>query len=195
MVTFQELRAGRVWHQQRGEFDVSRRADEIARYPRRDRHRYVPHDAGHRLLLDRGDSRTYDVFVGSESFLLANMRNGGVGTISATANVNPAAIHKLYEKCSGVCVKRRGNRKALAAASASITELEDQQAQLNVVRDVFSNRKFPSMIATLKQAIAIYGNDPEWTRMRPPLVELTTEQAESLAAELKAIEFTMPGIG
>src|SRR5436190_8993987 len=59
MVTFAELRAGRVWHQQRGEFDVSRRADEIARYPRRDRHRYLPHDAGHRLLLDRGDSRTY----------------------------------------------------------------------------------------------------------------------------------------
>ena len=39
----------------------------------------------------------FDVFVGSESFLLANMRNGGVGTISATANVNPAAIHKLYK--------------------------------------------------------------------------------------------------
>ncbi len=40
----------------------------------------------------------FDVFVGSESFLLANMRNGGVGTISATANVNPAAIHKLYSR-------------------------------------------------------------------------------------------------
>src|SRR5215471_9955538 len=39
----------------------------------------------------------FDVFVGSESFLLANMRNGGVGTISATANVNPAAIDALYQ--------------------------------------------------------------------------------------------------
>jgi 4-hydroxy-tetrahydrodipicolinate synthase len=39
---------------------------------------------------------SFDVFVDSESFLLANMRNGGVGTISATANVNPVAIHKLY---------------------------------------------------------------------------------------------------
>jgi 4-hydroxy-tetrahydrodipicolinate synthase len=139
-------------------------------------------------------ARTFDVFVGSESFLLANMRNGGVGTISATANVNPAAIHALYEKCSGVCVKRRGNRTALAAASASTTELEDQQAKLNVVREVFSNSRFPSMIAALKQAIAIYGNDPKWTRMRPPLVELTTKQAESLAAELKAIGFAMPGL-
>src|SRR6266478_5382707 len=44
------------------------------------------------------DESSFDVFVGSESFLLANMRNGGVGTISATANVNPAAIHKLYKQ-------------------------------------------------------------------------------------------------
>src|SRR4029450_3720979 len=41
----------------------------------------------------------FDVFVGSESFLLANMQNGGVGTISATANVNPAAIYELYVEC------------------------------------------------------------------------------------------------
>jgi 4-hydroxy-tetrahydrodipicolinate synthase len=136
----------------------------------------------------------FNIFVGSESFLLANMRNGGVGTISATANVNPAAIHKLYEKCSGVCVKRRGNRKALAAVSASTSlDLESQQARLNVVREVFSSPKFPSMIAALKQAIAIYTNDPEWTRVRPPLVELTTQQAKLLAAELKTVAFAMPG--
>jgi 4-hydroxy-tetrahydrodipicolinate synthase len=139
-------------------------------------------------------ARPFDVFVGSESFLLANMRNGGAGTISATANVNPAAIHKLYQKCSGVCDKRRANLKALGT-SAPTTDLEAQQAQLNVVREVFSNRKFPSMIAALKQAIAIYGNDPEWTRVRPPLVELTTEQARLLADELKTIGFAMPGIG
>ncbi len=138
---------------------------------------------------------SFDVFVGSESFLLANMRNGGVGTISATANVNPAAIYDLYQNCSGVCVKRRGNRKALAAASASTTDLEDQQAKLNVVRGVFSSRKFPSMIAALKQAIAIYADDPAWAKVRPPLVELTPEQAKTFAAELNAIGFTMPGLG
>jgi 4-hydroxy-tetrahydrodipicolinate synthase len=69
-------------------------------------------------------------------------------------------------------------------------DADDQQAKLNVVRDVFS-RTFP-LIAALKQAIAIYGNDPNWARVRPPLVELTTEQAKTLAAELKAISFTMP---
>jgi 4-hydroxy-tetrahydrodipicolinate synthase len=122
------------------------------------------------------------VFVGSESFLLANMRNGGVGTISATANVNPAAIHELY-----AC--------AVASAVSADVDLEEQQLKLDVVREVFSSRKFPSMIAALKQAIAIYSDDPEWVRVRPPLVELATEQAELLAAELKAIGFAMPGIG
>src|SRR5207248_1443062 len=121
-------------------------------------------------------ARTFDVFVGSESFLLANMRNGGVGTISATANVNPAAIHELYRQWN------------------TAGDADQQQSKLNVVREVFSSRKFPSMIAALKQAIAIYRNDPEWIRMRPPLVELTKEQAKLLAAELKAIGFAMPNI-
>jgi 4-hydroxy-tetrahydrodipicolinate synthase len=136
-------------------------------------------------------ARTFDVFVGSETFLLSGMRNGGVGTISATANVNPAAIDALYQRCSGVRrVKRRSNRKALAAASASTSpDMEDQQARLNVVREVFSSRKFPSMIAALKQAIGIYADDPAWRTVRPPLVELTPDQAKTLAAELKGIGF------
>ena len=121
----------------------------------------------------------FDVFVGSEAFLLANMRNGGAGTISATANVNPAAIYQLY---------------IVASAVPADVDLEPQQARLNVVREVFSNTKFPSMIAALKQTIAIYANDPEWSRVRPPLVELTTAQAKLLAAELKAIGFAMNGI-
>src|SRR6266404_2098438 len=143
-----------------------------------------------KTFLDAFAQNGFDVFVGSESLLLANMRNGGVGTISATANVNPAAIHKLYEKCSGVCVKRRGNQKALGTSASTPAELEALQTRLNLVREVFSSRKFPSMIAALKQAIAIYGNDPAWRTVRPPLVELTTEQAKTLAAELKALSFT-----
>src|ERR1700730_660645 len=66
---------------------------------------------------------TFGVFVGSESFLLANMRNGGVGTISATANVNPAAIHKLY-------------------LDWKTADADEQQARLNVVRDLFG-KKYP----------------------------------------------------
>jgi 4-hydroxy-tetrahydrodipicolinate synthase len=121
----------------------------------------------------------FDMFVGSESFLLANMRNGGAGTISATANVNPAAIRELY---------------TVASAVSADVDLEPQQARLNVVRDVFSSRKFPSLIAALKQAIAISANDPEWARVQPPLIELTTARATLLAADLNAIGFAMTGI-
>src|SRR5581483_9285396 len=125
----------------------------------------------------------FDVFVGSESFLLANMRNGGVGTISATANVNPAAIYELYVACTTGSKFENDEPK-----------LERLQARLNVVREVFSNKKFPSMIAGLKQAIAIYAGDPAWARLRPPLIEFTPYQAKMLAAELKGIGFNMPGI-
>ena len=127
-----------------------------------------------KTFLDAFAKSGFDVFVGSDSFLLANMRNGGVGTISATANVNPAAIYKLYTEWH------------------TADDADQQQSKLNAVREVFSSRKFPSMIAALKQAIAIYGNDPEWARVRPPLVDLTIEQGELLAADLKTIGFAMP---
>ena len=129
-----------------------------------------------KTFLDAFTKSGFDVFVGSESFLLASMRNGGAGTISATANVNPAAIHKLYKQWN------------------TADDADQQQSKLNVVRGVFSSRKFPSMIAALKQAIAIYADDPAWAKVRPPLVELTPEQAKILGGELKAISFTMPGV-
>ena len=125
------------------------------------------------VFLDAFAKTGFDVFVGSESFLLANMRNGGVGTISATANVNPAAIHKLYVEWKNA-------------------DADGQQAELNVIRDTFGKKY--AMISALKQAIAIYANDPTWAKVRPPLVGLTPEQAKTLAAELKAISFTMPGL-
>jgi 4-hydroxy-tetrahydrodipicolinate synthase len=152
----------------------------------------------------------FDVFVGSETFLLANMRNGGAGTISATANVNPAAINALYQsaKSQAPNPKHQGNSKHQKSKSPlrqprmlsglqhghenqSNVEMERQQADPDVVREVFSSRKFPSMIATIKGAIAIYADDPAWLRVRPPLVELTTAQAKLLADELKRIGFAM----
>ena len=46
-------------------------------------------------MLERNWDR-FQIFAGSENFLLQVMRGGGAGCISATANVNPAAINKLY---------------------------------------------------------------------------------------------------
>jgi len=126
-----------------------------------------------RAFLDAFGQSGFKVFVGSESFLLANMRHGGVGCISATANVNPAAIHKLYIEWEN-------------------GDADEQQERLNVVRDAFG-KKFP-MIAALKQGIGIYLNDQAWAKVRPPLVDLSAEQGNALAADLKAVGFKMPGL-
>lgn len=138
-----------------------------------------------KIFLDAFAKKEFDVFVGSETFLLANMRNGGTGTISATANVNPEAIYELYVECTGNQTSDIGHQTSQLAAL---------QAQLNIVRNVFSSRKFPSMIAAVKEAIAIYANDPDWARVRPPLIELTTDQTKLLAAELQRIGFAMAGM-
>ena len=112
----------------------------------------------------------FDVFAGSEAFLLANMRGGGAGCISATANINPAAIAALY-------------------AHWQEADAEARQAKLNDLR--FAMQKFP-MIPALKHTVARFGGDASWKRVRPPLVELSPEQAAALDAELDARGFAMP---
>jgi 4-hydroxy-tetrahydrodipicolinate synthase len=50
------------------------------------------------------------------------------------------------------------------------------------------------MIPALKAVTAYFGNDAEWRRVRPPLIELTTEQEAALIPELKSAGFSMPGL-
>ncbi len=124
-----------------------------------------------KAMLDR-QWDNFRVFAGSESLLLANMRNGGAGCISATANVNPAAICRLYDEWQD-------------------EHSDIKQKNLDEVRGIF--QKYP-MIPALKAAMAHYGKDPAWTTVRPPLVTLTGDQQAALAADLKKIGFVMPGL-
>lgn len=126
-----------------------------------------------KMMLDAFAKTGFDVFVGSESFLLANMKNGGAGCISATANVNPAAIDRLY------CDWRGANAEA-------------QQQALDVVRKTVGQYV---MIPALKAVVAHFTNDPEWAIVRPPLTELTAVQAKNVIDGLKKLDFDMPGIG
>jgi 4-hydroxy-tetrahydrodipicolinate synthase len=125
-----------------------------------------------KTFLDAFAKSGFDVFAGSESFLLANMRNGGAGCISATANVNPSAIDKLY---------REWQRP----------DADQQQEALNAVRKAVGQYV---MIPALKQVIAHYANDSEWVTVRPPLTELTAAQAKNVIEGLKKLGFDMPGL-
>ncbi|HEX8012908.1 MAG TPA: dihydrodipicolinate synthase family protein [Casimicrobiaceae bacterium] len=125
-----------------------------------------------RAMLERFQPRSFDVFAGSETFLLATLRGGGAGCITATGNVNPAPIARLAQGWRG--------------ADADL-----QQAQLDAVRAAF--QQFP-MIAALKAAIAHYSDDPGWARVRPPLSELDSAQQRALAHTLDGLGFSMPGL-
>jgi 4-hydroxy-tetrahydrodipicolinate synthase len=124
-----------------------------------------------KMLLDNFAGMDFDVFVGSESFLLSNMMNGGAGCISATANVNPAAIDKLYRQWNEPDAVR-------------------QQAALNEVREILAKH---GMIPSLKAVIAHFTHHPDWAVVRPPLDRLTDAQSADIVDRLTALGFTMPG--
>jgi len=125
-----------------------------------------------KAMLDEFQPAGFDVFPGSETFLLAALRGGGAGCISATANVNPGPIAALYKTWQQ-------------------DDADTQQAGLDRTRGIFQTYV---MIPALKAAIAHYGKDREWNRLRPPLVELTAGEQKKLVAALDASGFTMPGL-
>ena len=114
----------------------------------------------------------FRVLAGSETFLLQNMRAGGAGCISATANVNPAAIANLHENWQA-------------------PDADDKQAALDDIRGVF--QAFP-MIPALKAASAHYSGDASWEAVRPPLMALSDAQKAELLSGLKQRNFDMPGL-
>jgi 4-hydroxy-tetrahydrodipicolinate synthase len=125
-----------------------------------------------KTMLDTFAPSGFDVFPGSEPFLLAGMRHGAAGCISATANVNPAAIDRLYQEWRGA-------------------DADAQQEALNAVRKTVGQY---TMIPALKQVIAHYANDPAWLTVRPPFTELTAAQAQQVIAGLKQLGFALPGL-
>jgi 4-hydroxy-tetrahydrodipicolinate synthase len=128
--------------------------------------------ANTRGMLDLFARDGFDVFVGSEKFLLANMRAGGVGCITAIGNVNAPAIDRLYR----------------AWRSAEADRLQDD---VNRVRA--ATEKVP-VIPALKAIVAHHAGDPAWATVRPPLVPLAPAARDALLAELDGLGFEMPGL-
>jgi 4-hydroxy-tetrahydrodipicolinate synthase len=123
-----------------------------------------------KAIIEEFAPQGFDVFAGSETFLLADLRAGGPGCITATANVNPTKIVQLYKTW----------RNADADA---------QQKALDTTRAAFA--QFP-MIPAMKAAIAWKTGRKDWAVVRPPLVDLDTQQQQALHAALDAAGFTMP---
>ena len=111
----------------------------------------------------------FATFSGSEVFLLANLRGGGVGSITATGNVNLAAIRALFDRWQDA-------------------DADALQADITALRETI--QAYP-MIPALKAVIASYRADPAWAAVRPPLLDLDQRQATLLLDALRARAFPL----
>jgi 4-hydroxy-tetrahydrodipicolinate synthase len=114
----------------------------------------------------------FTVFPGSEPFLLQGLRAGAAGCITASGNVNPTDIRRVYDNWQS------GDADRL-------------QEKITLVRNVLQN--YP-MIPALKKVIAHFSGDDSWVQTRPPLPVLGREQGASLIADLNNLEWSPPNV-
>jgi 4-hydroxy-tetrahydrodipicolinate synthase len=114
------------------------------------------------------------IFPGAETLLLPGLEAGAAGCISASCNVNPGAIRKLYDDFQ-----------------AGATGLEAQQDDLTTVRKVLQLRP---LIPVMKHLIADRRADPAWRQVRPPFLALPDVEAEALEDELAAVGWQAPEV-
>ena len=128
--------------------------------------------ANTKAMLDAFAKSGFDVFAGSEVFLLDNMRNGGKGCITATGNINPGPIDNVYRNWRGA-------------------DADKLQAGITATRKIVQKQP---MIPALKAIVAHFGNDPQWSTCRPPLTELNAAHESQVITDLKGAGFSMPGL-
>ncbi|MDX1514692.1 MAG: dihydrodipicolinate synthase family protein [Gammaproteobacteria bacterium] len=112
------------------------------------------------------------VFPGSENFMLAGLRAGGVGCITATANANAAAIRRVYDAW----------REDGDGADALNRDME-------AVRNAIA--RYP-LVPALKYLVARARGDSAWRAVMPPMVPMADADGEALLAALRDAGYEGP---
>jgi 4-hydroxy-tetrahydrodipicolinate synthase len=115
----------------------------------------------------------FGVFSGSEGFLLANLRAGGMGCISANVNVTARLAHKVYAAW--------GEERA-----------EQLQKDLDQTRIVLDKYPLP---AAIKHVMNVITADPAWNNMLPPNRPLAEADGRALISALAALPQMKPILG
>jgi 4-hydroxy-tetrahydrodipicolinate synthase len=123
-----------------------------------------------KALISAFNAQDFDVFPGSESYLLAALQIGATGCISATANVAAQSLQAVYQ-----------NWRTPGA--------KDLQESAGRVRMAF--QQFP-VIPGLKAVLAKALNDELWKNVLPPLSPLSPADSEKLFASLSEAGFAWP---
>jgi 4-hydroxy-tetrahydrodipicolinate synthase len=106
------------------------------------------------------------MYVGSEQLLLDNLRAGGVGCISASANVQPMGLRQIYENWRGP------NADSLQASATEVRLALEQPG--------------PLLPATKAMVGEIHG-EAAWFTPRPPLMPLPDSARAALREKLHAM--------
>jgi len=116
----------------------------------------------------------FAVFPGSDELLLPTLRRGGVGCITACANVVSAQAGALWQAWNA-----EGDGDTVAAMHEPLT------AARNVIT------KYP-LPPALKALMSRHTGDAGWLNLRPPLMELSEADKQALFAEFDGIGVTLP---
>lgn len=120
-------------------------------------------------MIDNFAAEGFDVFPASESMMLQALRIGGAGCISATNNVNPAMVRKLYD-------------------NAATPAAEGLHQAVDAVRKVFqSTAMIPAMKAVLADALG----QPAWRNVRSPLCAIGAADEQALRQKLQALDYQL----
>lgn len=112
----------------------------------------------------------FDVFAGSEEFLLPTLKAGGPGCMSATVNLLAPQSAEVYAKWQS-------------------PEAEALQEHLTALRRTISQF---APIPAMKAIMARQTGQAAWTKVRPPLVAIDAAQTVRLADDLAALGLELP---
>jgi 4-hydroxy-tetrahydrodipicolinate synthase len=112
----------------------------------------------------------FSVLAGADPFMLPLLRSGGAGCITSSSNLIGKHLRVVFDNW----FDDTQNEKVDAA-----------QARINAWRDL-SNAYV--QLPTIKAMLAKRRNHAGWTRVRPPLVELTPAELDLVWAKMAALE-------
>lgn len=124
-------------------------------------------------MISRFDG--FSVLAGADPLLLPLMQIGGAGCITATSNLVGRDLALVY----------RG-----ATDPAQATAVAAAQARIEAFRNLSNSYV---QLPAIKGMIRYLTGDAGWSRMRPPLVDLTPAERADLRAKLIAIGATVQG--
>lgn len=114
------------------------------------------------------------VFSGTERFLAPVLKAGGVGCISAGANVLSAATGRLYDLWRG------------DTDEAEIDRIQEEVTRLRLMLEGFP------MIAAMKAMLARHTGHHGWAKVRPPLVKLAPFDVSKLFKTVDQAGLVLP---